>query len=101
MNQASATLLLSKVGPGGAGAEGLGLVLLEAQARGCPVISSGTGGLAEATEQGLILADSDTPDLDRVRSFLGDLGAGERARKWVRARHSPNLCAQVLLEALS
>ena len=101
MNQAAATLLLSKAGPGGAGAEGLGLVLLEAQARGCPVISSGTGGLAEATEKGLILADSDTPNLDRVRSFLGDLGAGERARKWVRARHSPNLCAQVLLEALS
>lgn len=101
MNQAAATVLLSKAGTEGRGAEGLGLVLLEAQARGCPVIASATGGLPEAAEQGLILADPDAPDLERVRTFLADSGAGERARMWVRARHSPILCAQALLEALS
>lgn len=101
MNQAAATVLLSKAGPMGEGAEGLGLVLLEAQARGCPVIASATGGLPEAARLGLIIEDAEDPDLARIRAFLDDSGAGDRAQQWVRAHHSPILCARALLEALT
>lgn len=101
MNQAAATLLLSRADREGQGAEGLGLVLLEAQARGCPVIASATGGLPEAAAPGLILGDADAPDLSRIRAFLADSEAGDRARQWVQVQHSPILCAQALLEALT
>lgn len=101
MASASATLLLSRVSQTGRGAEGLGLVLLEAQARGCPVIASGVGGLPEAAFAGLILPSPDAPDLDRVQGFLRDSRAGVRARQWVQAHHSPILCVHALLEALS
>ncbi len=101
MNRAAATVLLSRAAPDGQGAEGLGLVLLEAQARGCPVIASATGGLPEAAQAGLILHDMEKLDLSRIRAFLNDSGAGDRAQQWVRAHHSPILCARALLEALT
>ncbi len=101
MERASATLLLSREDARGAGGEGLGLVLLEAQARGCPVIASGVGGLPEAAAAGLILAQPDAPDLGRVQAFLADSRAGVRARQWAQEHHSPILCVQALLEALS
>ncbi len=43
-----AVALLSEVLPDGTGAEGLGLVLLEAAARGIPTLGSATGGIPEA-----------------------------------------------------
>ncbi len=62
------------VPPGGAGQEGLGLVLLEAAARGIPSIGTRTGGIPEAAS--VVLDDPDhdpvptLPDGDAVRAAL-------------------------------
>ncbi|MES2643271.1 MAG: glycosyltransferase family 4 protein [Myxococcota bacterium] len=63
-----------EVPPGGAGQEGLGLVLLEAAARGIPSIGSRVGGIPEAAS--VILDDPEhgvvppLPDADDVRAGL-------------------------------
>jgi phosphatidylinositol alpha-1,6-mannosyltransferase len=64
--------------PGGAGQEGLGLVLLEAAARGIPSIGVRTGGIPEAAS--VILED---PERDPVPTLPGT----EAVQAWLRARH--------------
>ena len=89
MGAARAVVLLSRAGPGGRGAEGLGLCLVEAAACGTPAIGAPTGGIPEAVGPGLLLADADAPDLGVLQSFLADPTAGARARAWVEATHGP------------
>jgi len=75
--------------PGGAGQEGLGLVLLEAAARGIPSIGARTGGIPEAAS--VVLDDPDhdpeptLPDTDAVRAALA-------------RRHGSARLVEVLLE---
>lgn len=90
LGAARAAVLLPHARPSGRGAEGLGLVLLEAAARGVPAIGCPTGGVPEAVGPGLVLADPDHPDLDAVRALLSDPEAGARSRAWVQAHHGPS-----------
>jgi phosphatidylinositol alpha-1,6-mannosyltransferase len=89
MAGARAAVLLPRPRPDGLGAEGLGLVLLEAAAVGTPAIGCGTGGVPEAVGPGLVLDDPDAPDLARVSGWLGEPGASEAARTWLCAHHGP------------
>lgn len=52
-------VLLPRPYPDGSGAEGLGLALLEARARGIAVVGCRTGGVPEAVGPGLVLDDPD------------------------------------------
>lgn len=97
--QAVAVVLLPSSSAEGMGAEGLGLVLLEAAAQGVPTIGCRTGGVPEAIGPGLLI-DPDSPDLDAVRTFLADPSSGPRARSWVRANHSPGAAVSTLKTAL-
>jgi glycosyltransferase involved in cell wall biosynthesis len=92
-------VLLPRKDSNGSGAEGLGLCILEAAARGVPAIGCATGGLSEALGPGL-LVDPETPDLVAVRQFLQDPNVGDAARQWVQASHGPAACLQALAEAL-
>ena len=89
MAAARAVLLLSRAGPDGRGAEGLGLCLLEAAACATPAIGAATGGIPEALGPGLRLDTPDNPDLGAVAAFLADPTAGPRARAWLCANHGP------------
>lgn len=66
--------LLSEVDQDGSGAEGLGLVLLEAAARGIPTIGSSVGGIPEACslvyEEGHEHAFFKLPNSDQLRTWL-------------------------------
>jgi len=99
MSRAAAAVLLPNCAPDGRGAEGLGIVLLEAAAMGVPVIGCHTGGVPEAVGPGLLI-DPDTPDLDAVRQLLGDPQAGTAAQAWVRQAHGPEQAVHVLMEAM-
>ncbi len=83
-----AALLLSRADPDGSGAEGLGLVLLEAAARGIPTVGSTTGGIPEAAMR--VLPDG----VDELPGF--DAEDRERAVAFVRARHGPERTVGVL-----
>ncbi|MEZ4321043.1 MAG: glycosyltransferase family 4 protein [Myxococcota bacterium] len=80
-----AVFLLSQVWTRGS-AEGLGLTLLEAAARGLPGIGTNVGGIPEAA--GLVLDRPDDP-----RASLAQIEAwwterrGQEAQRWVRATH--------------
>ena len=89
LGRARAALLLSQPDGRGRGAEGLGLVLLEAAARGTPVVGSRVGGIPEAVGTGLVLDDVLAGDLAPLRALLRDPEAGARARDWVSAHHGP------------
>lgn len=78
-----AVALLSRPYPDGSGAEGLGLVLLEAAARGVPSIGSRVGGIPEAASAVL-----DDPDVDPVPE-LPDVDA---VQGWLAANHGPERC---------
>lgn len=97
-----ALILLPRADTDGTGAEGLGLVLLEAAALGLPVIGCRTGGVPEAVGPGLILEIPDDPagELAKIQSFLADPEAGARARQWVEASHGAARCLEVLRAAL-
>lgn len=75
--------------PGGAGQEGLGLVLLEAAARGIPSIGSRVGGIPEAASVVL-----DDPDHDEVPP----LPCADDVRAALVARHGSRRAVDVLLE---
>jgi len=83
-----AALLLSRVDADGSGAEGLGLVLLEAAARGIPTIGSPTGGIPEVAMR--VMKDGDPlPDLaDDAR---------DDAVQFVSDRHGPEKTVATLL----
>lgn len=72
--------------PGGAGQEGLGLVLLEAAARGIPSIGARTGGIPEAA----------SVVIDDIADPLPELPDGEQVRRWLAAHHGPARAVEVL-----
>ena len=74
-------------------------MLLEAAARGVPVIGCSTGGVPEAVGPGLIIDDLESIDVDAVNTFIDDPSSGERARDWVRAHHGPGPALAALREA--
>ncbi len=84
-----AAVLLSRTDSDGTGAEGFGLVLVEAAARGIPTVGSPVGGLPEAAMA--VLAD---PDVDPLPEF--GAGAREAAVEFVAARHGPERAVRVL-----
>ena len=90
-DEAYALALLSRTYPDGSGAEGLGLVLLEAAARGIPSIGARCGGIPEAATVVL-----DNPD-EEIPRALPDAAAVQAS---LVARHSPERCVQTLLNAL-
>jgi glycosyltransferase involved in cell wall biosynthesis len=73
-----ALALLSRPDPAGGGEEGLGLVCLEAAARGIPSIGAPTGGIPEAAS--VILEDPD-------EGVPGPLPTGEAVRAWLAEHH--------------
>ncbi len=73
-----ALALLSRPHEEGGGEEGLGLVLLEAAARGIPTLGSAVGGIPEAAS--VVLAD---PDSDAVPTLPG----ASEVQDWLRRTH--------------
>jgi len=98
--KSEAIVLTPGTNENGLGGEGLGLVLLEAAARGVPAIGCSTGGVPEALGPGLLLGDPDAPDGDEINAWLLGDGRGEHARTWVQAHHGPARCLAVLEGAL-
>ncbi len=64
-------------------------MLLEAAARGTPVVGSRVGGIPEAVGPGLVFDDGLAGDLGPLQALLRDPEAGARARDWVSAHHGP------------
>lgn len=88
-SEAWALALLSRPDTDGGGQEGLGLVLLEAAARGIPSIGSRCGGIPEAAS--VVLDDPDhdepppLPPPDEVQARLARLHGPQRTAEVVRA----------------
>lgn len=80
---ASAFILMSR--PGDKRVEGLGLVLLEAQAKGIPVIGSRAMGVPEAVGDAAILVD-DYRDAQQVASAIMRVIADRQLREELRRR---------------
>ena len=97
---AAAMVLLPRVDQDGSGAEGLGLCLLEAAARGIPTIGCRTGGVEEAIGPGLLLDDPENPNLPRVEAFLSDPEHGPRARSWLQDTHGPARTVETLMAVM-
>ncbi len=93
---------LSRQDLDGSGAEGLGLVVLEAIAHGAPAVVSGVGGLPEAVGPGLVLEAPDDPvaSASAVRGWLaaGDPIAAQRA--WLGAHHGVRRTVDALRAAV-
>ena len=85
-----ALALLSRAEPDGTGAEGLGLVLLEAAARGIPTIGSRTGGIVEAAS---VLID------DVEHDSLPTLPDADAVQGWLAANHGPTRTLAVLQQS--
>ncbi len=81
-------VLLPRTRPDGSGAEGLGLVLLEAASVGVAVVGCATGGVGEAVGPGLLLSCPDDPvrSAEEVRAWWSP-ERGMAARTWVSAHH--------------
>lgn len=94
LDQADLFILPSLPPEGNNHMEGLGLALLEAQARGLPVLAARTGGIPEAVEEGrtgLLFEPGDAGDLERkLRVLLDDAALrrrlGAAGPEWVRER---------------
>jgi glycosyltransferase involved in cell wall biosynthesis len=86
--------------------EGQGIVLLEAQACGKPVVAFGVGGVPEAVRQGetgFLPELGDTDGLaDRLLALLGDEAMRQRmgaaGRKFVSENYTWDLCANRMLK---
>lgn len=76
-----ACALLSRTDPDGSGAEGLGLVLVEAAARGIPTIGSEVGGIPEVAD--VVLRGEGRPDEDAP---LANLPSREATRARMAAK---------------
>lgn len=99
LSRAAAAVLLPQPDADGSGAEGLGLVLLEAAVHGVPAIGCRTGGVPEAVGPGLLIDDLETIDIDVVNAFIDDPSSGEHARSWVCEHHGPGPALAALREA--
>jgi phosphatidylinositol alpha-1,6-mannosyltransferase len=85
--------------------EGQGIVLLEAQASGVPVVAFGVGGVNEAVrngETGLLIERGDTNALaDALQKLLSDKALRDKmgiaGRRFVTENYSWDLCAQRML----
>lgn len=88
--------------------EAFGMVLLEAQAEGCPVVAGRFGGVPDAMlpgETGLLAAPDDPADLARcAAALLADPQRrdrmGEAAARFVRTERSLDKAAEILRAAL-
>ncbi len=98
----AACLLLPRRDRDGSGAEGFGMVLLEAMGRGVPAVGCATGGVPEALGPGLLLPrpDSAEDSAGRIRAWLAGGDRGAEARAWVAAHHGGARTAAALLRSL-
>lgn len=87
-----ALVMLSRADGDGSGQEGLGLVMLEAAARGIPSIGSACGGIPEAAS--VILADPEQDDVPALPSSTD-------VRDWLAATHGTVRCVQAFEGALA
>lgn len=90
---------LSRVDRDGSGAEGLGLVVLEAIAHGAPAVVSAVGGLPEAVGPGLVLDEPDDPEACAT-AVLRWLQGGDRIaeqRSWLASTHGMARTVDALL----
>ena len=96
--QARLVAQLSRAAQDGSGAEGLGLVPLEAAAWGVPSVVSGVGGLPEAVGPGLVLPDPDDPvaSSEIVRAWWSP-DRGREQHAFVSDHHGPLRTAHALL----
>lgn len=93
-------LLLPRAGPDGAGAEGLGLALIEAAAAGVATVGCCTGGVPEAVGGGLLLEDPD--DVPASLSAIEGWWTPERGRAcraWVAERCGVGRTVRALVTA--
>ena len=88
-SESAALLALSRTDANGVGAEGFGLAVVEASARGVPVVVSDVGGLREAAGPGLVLTSPDDVEgsAAQIEAYLSDDQAGPRQRAHVAQRH--------------
>ena len=90
---------LSRVDDDGGGAEGLGLVVLEAIANGAPAAVSSVGGLPEAVGPGLVLDVPDDAEASAraVEAWLGTGDPVAQQRAWLHGTHGVGRCVDALL----
>jgi phosphatidyl-myo-inositol dimannoside synthase len=97
----------TRAGPRSSG-EGFGMVLLEAQATGTPVIAPASGGSNDAFQPGLTGLAPDDESADalaaQIRWLLTDPGRlsdmGRAAARWSRSRFDPDAYADMVVEAV-
>jgi len=92
--------LLPRAQHDGTGAEGLGLVLLEAGALGTPAVGCKTGGVPEAVGPGLVLDDPEdlSGSVAAIRRWWGP-DRGAQMRQWVTGHHGAERVFTALIGA--
>jgi phosphatidylinositol alpha-1,6-mannosyltransferase len=81
LDRAHAFVMPSRVPPGGAGGEGFGIALLEANAHGLPVIAGRAGGVGDAVADGRTAVLVDAEDPRAVASAITSLLRDEPRRR--------------------
>lgn len=97
--ETAGVLLCSKTKTNGAGAEGLGLCLLEAASYGIPTLGTAIGGIPEALGTGL-LVDTDKPDLRAIEQYLTAPESGKKNWEWYHRHHGSKPFHQALEQLL-
>ena len=100
IRSARALVLTPRTNPGGLGAEGLGLCLLEAASVGVPSIGCATGGVPEALGPGLLLENPDQPDGSAINTWLTERDHGRRAQSWLQRHHGPVSAVSTMMRGL-